>query len=360
MKPIRVLIIDDSLTMRKLIAASLRRDPAIEVVGEAADAIEGRQAIKALNPDVITLDVEMPKMNGLDFLEKIMRLRPMPVIMLSNMTTQGASASIEALAQGAFDCIAKPQTADDRTFNALIESVKSAAGARMQSGSNMRGRGADLDRTSVPEPQSYHSDGRIVAIGASTGGVEALITILSSFPADCPPTVITQHMPPVFTSSFAKRLDRLCAPRVSEATDETQLSPGHVLIAPGGPTHMEVVLRGGIRWCKLRQGDLVNGHRPSVDVLFASLATAVASNAVGVILTGMGRDGAQGLLSLRNAGAHTLGQDEGSSVVYGMPKAAWEVGAVQKQVPLNRIALEILSATNSKTNGQLRCRSSKV
>jgi len=359
MKPIRVLIIDDSLTMRKLIAASLRRDPAIEVVGEAADPIEGRQAIKALNPDVITLDVEMPKMNGLEFLEKIMRLRPMPVIMLSNMTTQGASASIEALAQGAFDCIAKPQTADDRTFTALIESVKSAAGARVQPVSSSR-RGLEVDRIPVSDNHSYQSDGRIVAIGASTGGVEALIAILSSFPADCPPTVVTQHMPPVFTSSFAKRLDRLCAPRVSEATDDTQLFPGQVLIAPGGSAHMEVVSRGGGRWCKLRQGDLVNGHRPSVDVLFASLAMAVTSHAVGVILTGMGRDGAQGLLSLRNAGAHTLGQDEGSSVVYGMPKAAWEVGAVQKQVPLNRIASEILSATNSKTNGQLRCRSSKV
>lgn len=358
MKPIRVLIIDDSLTMRKLIATALRRDPAIEVVGEAADPLEGRQAIKALNPDVVTLDVEMPKMNGLDFLEKIMRLRPMPVIMLSNMTTHGAAASIEALAHGAFDCIAKPASTSDHAFDALIDSVKSAAQARL--GPMSRSAPEPVETRTVGDSADYVPDGRILAIGASTGGVEALISILSRFPADCPPTVITQHMPAMFTSSFAKRLDRLCAPHVSEATDDEPILPGRVLLAPGGATHLEVVARGGSRWCRLRQGDLVNGHRPSVDVLFSSVAAAAPGHAVGVILTGMGRDGAEGLLTLRKAGAYTLGQDEGSSVVYGMPKAAWDIGAVAKQLPLNRIAAEILLATNAKANGQRRCRSSRI
>jgi two-component system chemotaxis response regulator CheB len=353
MRSIRVLVVDDSATMRSLISLVLRRDPMLEVVGEAGDPLEARQAIKALNPDVVTLDVEMPNMNGLEFLEKIMRLRPTPVIMVSNLTALGTSATIKALEIGAFDCIAKPSPGDEEIFDGLAAKVRAAAGARMRPAGSRRS--ALREKTAIeaaPKADSpYCPDRTVVAIGSSTGGVEALIAVLSVFPANCPPTVITQHMPATFTKSFAERLNRLCVPAVSEAVDGASLETGHVYLAPGGITHLEIVGSGTLR-CRLRQGDPVNGHRPSVDVLFASVAKAAGPHALGVILTGMGRDGAEGLLAMRRAGAKTLGQDEATSLVYGMPKAAFEIGAIEKQAPLNRIGTEILRVTSLEGEGR--------
>ena len=334
---IRVLIVDDSPTMRRLIATVLRHDPEIEVVGEAGDPLEAREAIKALNPDVLTLDVEMPNMNGLDFLEKIMRLRPMPVVMVSTLTVRGAEATLEALALGAIDCVAKPSTGGFESFQDLPTKVKTAARAKvrpLRSGSDA-GPQAALD---------HAPDGRVIAIGSSTGGVEALIAVLGRFPANCPATVITQHMPANFTKSFADRLDRLSAPHVEEARDGAPLEPGCIYIAPGGTCHLEVTGISKLR-CRVQPGDVVGGHRPCVDVLFRSVAKAVGRRAVGAILTGMGRDGADGLLAMRQAGARTVGQDEASCVVYGMPKAAFEVGAVERQVPLERMAAELLKSS---------------
>jgi len=334
---IRVLVVDDSATMRSLIATVLQRDPEIEVVGEAGDPLEAREAIKRLNPDVITLDVEMPNMNGIDFLEKIMRLRPMPVVMVSTLTVRGAEATVEALELGAIDCVAKPSTGGLEGFHDLPFKVKTAAKAKVRP---LRTPEAGVAK---PAPLEHTPDDRIIAIGSSTGGVEALITILSRFPVNCPPTVVTQHMPATFTKSFSERLDRLCAPKVAEAHDGAVLETGRIYIAPGGETHLEIGGSGALR-CRLSAGPAVNGHRPSVDVLFRSVAKVAGDRAVGAILTGMGRDGAEGLLAMRRAGARTIGQDESSSVVYGMPKVAFEIGAVERQAPLERISAELLKA----------------
>lgn len=333
MSPVRVLVVDDSLTMRGLISAALKSDPEIEVVGTAADPIEARAAIKALNPDVITLDVEMPNMNGLEFLEKIMRLRPMPVVMVSTLTAAGTDVTLAALEIGAVDAVAKPAVASVDAFHDLIGKVKTAGRSRV------RARG---DTPAAAEaPRAYHADpNQILAIGSSTGGVEALLTVLSGFPLDCPATVITQHMPATFTASFAARLDRVCAPTVTEAVDGAPLKPGYIYLAPGGATHLEV--SGGLTpRCRLIASDPVNGHRPSVDVMFDSVAR-LKRPMTGVILTGMGRDGAKGLLAMRQAGGRTLGQDEATCVVYGMPKAAHEIGAVERQLPLHRLSTAIL------------------
>jgi two-component system chemotaxis response regulator CheB len=339
---IRVLIVDDSATMRGLIGATLRRDPEIEVVGNAADPIQAREAIKALNPDVITLDVEMPNMNGLEFLEKLMRLRPTPVVMVSTLTVRGAEASLQALELGAVDCVAKPATGGAGAFDLLADKVKAAAQARPRA----------FQAPATPTARGpYAPDGRLLAIGSSTGGVEALMKLIEQFPANCPPTVITQHMPATFTKSFAQRMDRACEAQVSEAVDGDIIAPGRIYLAPGGEAHLSVEGVGQLR-CRLTHRDPVNGHRPSVDVLFGSVARIARARAVGVILTGMGRDGAAGLLAMREAGGATLGQDEASSVVYGMPKAAFEVGAVQRQLPLEKIASEILKLTNAKRPGE--------
>ena len=330
---VRVLVVDDSPTMRGLITAALRRDPEIEVVGTAADPLEARALIKELNPDVITLDVEMPNMNGLEFLEKIMRLRPMPVVMVSTLTQAGAEITLEALEMGAVDAVGKPGAGVTavEAFAELTTKVKTAARSRVRTRSPVNPADRRTDYKAAPD--------HILAIGASTGGVEALLTILSTFTADCPATVVTQHMPASFTGSFAARLDKASGATVSEAVDGAILKPGHVYIAPGGLTHLEV--SGAVPRCRLSQGDTVSGHRPSVDMLFGSVAR-LRRPMTGVILTGMGRDGARGLLEMRNAGAHTLGQDEASSVVYGMPRVAHEIGAVERQLPLSRLSSAIL------------------
>lgn len=343
--PARVLVVDDSPTMRGLITAVLSQDPDVSVIGQAGDAMEARAAIKQLNPDVVTLDIEMPNMNGLEFLEKIMKLRPMPVIMVSTMTHRGAEATLAALEIGAFDCVAKPQPGDARPFGELAEKVKAAARSQHRHSPVLQAPTA-----AVSPAADFRVGRKIVAIGSSTGGVEALIAVLQKFPRNCPPTVITQHMPPTFTKSFAERLNRLCAPVVEEATDGARLEIGKIYLAPGGDRHLQVA-NASAPCCRLVERPPVNGHRPSVDMLFDSVAELAGRNAVGVILTGMGRDGASGLLKMRHAGARTVGQNEKTCVVYGMPRVAYELGAVEHQLPLTSIGEEILKLTAARKEG---------
>jgi len=335
--PVRVLIVDDSAVMRQLLTTLLSSDPEIEVVGSAPDPIVARDRIKALNPDVVTLDVEMPRMDGLSFLRKIMTLRPTPVVMVSTLTQAGAEATLEALEIGAVDFIAKPSGDINEVFAGELQTkVKSAARTKV----GMRHAGAP--KTQSPRPaRARGSNDKIVVIGASTGGVEALKVVLMGLPSDCPPVLITQHMPPRFTAAFAERLNRECPMAVSEAVHDEVIEPGHVYIAPGSH-HLQLGRRNGRNVCLLSDGPPVSGHRPSVDVLFRSAAQAATAIAVGVILTGMGKDGAEGMLELRKAGVHTLGQDEQSSLIYGMPRAAFERGAVMKQFSLVRMSDAIL------------------
>ncbi|MGP7795784.1 protein-glutamate methylesterase/protein-glutamine glutaminase [Sphingomonas sp. CLY1604] len=331
---VRALVVDDSPTMRAMVAHSLSQDTEIEVVGTADGPHSAREMIKALNPDVITLDVEMPGMNGLDFLDKIMRLRPMPVVMLSTLTGRGADATIRALELGAFDCYEKPARAFGEGLGEdLARLVKAAARSRV------RARHAPA-APRAPANYTPRADA-MIAIGSSTGGVEALIELLSGFPANCPPTVIVQHMPESFVPTFAARLDRLSAPRVGVARAGTPLGSGQVLVAPGGSQHLEIT-GGTLRRCRLVADEKMSGHRPSVDRMFLSVARWAGASAVGAILTGMGADGALGLKSMKEAGAMTIGQDEDSCVVYGMPAAAKQIGAVTAQLPLSRIAARLL------------------
>ena len=350
MSPARVLVVDDSATMRGMISAVLNSDPEVSVVGQCSDALQARAAIKELNPDVVTLDIEMPNMSGLEFLEKIMTLRPMPVIMVSSLTQRGAEATIAALEIGAFDCIGKPVPGDTQPFRELIEKVKAAAKSASRYQYARKPVAPSVPAANANAAAEYRVGRKVVAIGSSTGGVEALIEVLKKFPANCPPTVITQHMPATFTRSFAERLNRLCTPQVQEATDGARLEIGRIYLAPGGDRHLTVV-NPHAPCCRLVDKPPVNGHRPSVDVLFDSVAELAGRNAVGVILTGMGRDGASGLLKMRHAGARTVGQNEKSCVVYGMPRVAFELGAVETQLPLNGIGEEILKLTAARKEG---------
>ena len=341
--PVRVLIVDDSAVVRQLLSTLLSADPEIEVVGTAPDPHIARERIKALNPDVITLDVEMPHMDGVTFLRKIMTLRPTPVIMISTLTQAGAEITLEALEIGAVDFIAKP-TSDMANAMAglaleLQTKVKGAARARV----GVRRAPATPPVPRVQRPRSQASSGKIVFIGASTGGVEALKVVLMGLPPDCPPTLITQHMPPRFTSAFAERLNRECPMTVSQAVHDEVIEPGHVYIAPGSH-HLEIQRHGGRNICRLSDAPPVSGHRPSVDVLFRSAARTVGKSAVGVILTGMGKDGAEGMLEMRQAGAATLGQNEETSLIYGMPRVAFERGGVMRQHALAHISDAILDA----------------
>lgn len=335
--PVRVLIVDDSPSMRATLNHILSADPDIEVVGLAPEPNAARAMIKDLNPDVLTLDIEMPGMDGLSFLERIMRLRPMPVVMCSTLTARGAAATIEALRLGAVDCIAKPtgnplEIARDAAL--LCVTVKAAAR------STVRRAPDQMALVKSVTPGSLRDV--VIAVGASTGGVEALFSILSALPADCPPILVVQHMPAAFTSGFASRLDKECAMRVVEAVDGMPVAPGTVYIAPGGHTHMELV--GGVHGrVKLRATEPCGGHRPSVDVLFRSVSE-VGPAAVGVMLTGMGSDGAEGLFAMRTAGARTLGQSRETCVVYGMPRAAFALGAIDREVPLSAMPEAILGA----------------
>ncbi|WP_010219725.1 protein-glutamate methylesterase/protein-glutamine glutaminase [Sphingomonas sp. PAMC 26621] len=335
--PVRVLIVDDSASMRAVLKRTLSADPDIEVVGVAPEPDVARAMIKELNPHVITLDIEMPGMDGLSFLERIMRLRPMPVVMCSTLTARGAEATIEALRLGAVDCIAKPTGNPLDIANSSVQlcaTVKSAARSTVR-------RTPEISAPLKPLPPGALRD-VVVAIGASTGGVEALFLVLKALPIDCPPVLIVQHMPAAFTPGFAARLNSECALRVVEAQDGTPIEAGTVYIAPGGQTHME--LAGGLHGrIKLRATPPHGGHRPAVDVLFESVAP-LGSAAVGVMLTGMGSDGAAGLLAMRRAGARTLGQSQETCVVYGMPRAAFALGAVEREVALTAMPGAILGA----------------
>lgn len=339
MRQIRVLIVDDSALVRQMLGQLMETDPSISVVGAAPDPLIAREMIKSLNPDVVTLDIEMPRMDGLAFLDKIMRLRPMPVVMISSLTQKGADVALRALEMGAVDYVGKPTIGLVDGFaalrNEIVEKVKVAARA------NIRSRSNDQPAARPAASINYSSTEKLIAVGASTGGVEALQALLTAFPPDAPAILVTQHMPATFTEIFARRLDQLCAVSVTQAQDGERILPGHVYIAPGG-LHLELARSGANYVCRVHDGAPVSGHRPSVDVLFQSVAKMAGSNSVGVILTGMGRDGASGLLEMRRAGASTIGQDEATCVVYGMPKAAFDLGAVEIELPIGRIPEQIL------------------
>jgi two-component system chemotaxis response regulator CheB len=340
-KRIRVLVVDDSALMRQVISSLLARDPAIEVVGTASDPYVARDKILALRPDVLTLDVEMPRMDGLAFLEKLMRGHAMPVVMVSSLTETGCETTLRALELGAVDFVTKPKV-DLRerigdVAQEIIDKVKAAASARVRQATPR----PHAPQAGAPRPRpalaGFRTTQQILAIGASTGGTEALREFLTALPPDAPGVVVVQHMPEHFTRAFADRMDTLCTVRVKEAEDGDRLLAGHVIIAPGNH-HMRLVRDGATYRVRLSQDPPVNRHRPSVDVLFESCAGAAGRNAVGVIMTGMGDDGARGLLAMRHAGARTLGQDEATCVVYGMPKVAAEMGAVEQALPLARLA----------------------
>jgi len=337
-RTIKVVVVDDSALMRQMLTSVLQSDSDIEVVGAAPDALTARQMIKDLNPDLITLDVEMPGMDGLTFLEKIMKLRPMPVIMVSSLTRKGAQTTIKALEHGAVDFVPKPSGSAQQGLSELrshlVSKVRAAASA------NVTGKKQECQQPTFAGILGRRCDTELIAIGSSTGGVVAVQSLLTALPEQSPPIVIAQHMPPSFTKSFAARLDQNCHLSVVEASDGERIEPGHVYVAPGDH-HLEVYRRQHGLVCHLQDGSPVSGHRPSVDVLFQSVAQQIGKNAIGIILTGMGRDGADGLLSMRQAGAPTLGQSETSCVVYGMPRAAKEIGAVVAELPLEGITKEI-------------------
>jgi two-component system chemotaxis response regulator CheB len=345
-KPVRVLIVDDSAVIRQLLSMLLAEDPEIEVVGTAGDPLIARDRIKALNPDVVTLDVEMPNMDGVTFLRKIMSLRPMPVLMVSTLTQAGAETTLEALEIGAVDFVAKPVTDIGNGLTEIAAELKAKVKAAARARVGVRHAPPPM-RAPRLRQSAGHAD-RIIAIGASTGGVEALKKVLMNLPAICPPIVVTQHMPPRFTAAFAERLNRECPMRVSEAVQNEPIEANHVYIAPGS-FHLEIARAGGHYRCSLNEGPAVSGHRPSVDVLFNSVARVAGKAAIGVILTGMGKDGADGLTAMRQSGAITLGQDEASSLVYGMPRVAFERGAVMRQHSLSNMADAILDACDADT-----------
>lgn len=332
---IRVLIVDDSPTMRALLSEMLRAEADIEVVGTAVDAHDARAQIRALDPDVVTLDIEMPGMSGLDFLERLMRLRPTPVVVVSGLTQHGAETTAHALEMGAVDCYAKPSGRPGALLASdggrLAEAVRAAAGTNA--------RAVDTSRAApAVAPVQPRRDLDLVAIGSSTGGVEALHILLSEFPADCPPTLIVQHINGHFAHAVARRLNDCSAPQVQIAEPDLKLRRGCVYLAPGNDRHLTVRESKGELFARMRPGDLVTGHRPSVDMLFLSAAEAVGPRGVGILLTGMGCDGAQGLLAMKRAGALTIAQDEASCTVFGMPRAAISLGAADHVAAINQIA----------------------
>jgi two-component system, chemotaxis family, protein-glutamate methylesterase/glutaminase len=350
---IKVLVVDDSALVRKLLSVMLDRAPGIEVVGTANDPYAARDKIKRLNPDVITLDIEMPRMDGLTFLENLMRLRPMPVVMVSSLTQRGADVTLRSLELGAVDFVAKPRIDIAGTLqdyeDELVAKVRAAAGVRVvpRFAPKTRRPADDRHSTSAVLPAlktqaMLRTSERVVAVGASTGGTEAIRQLLSEMPADAPAMVISQHIPAAFSKAFAERMNRCSAMAVCEAQDRQQILPGHVYIAPGD-RHL-LVERDGARYlCRLSDGPHVNRHRPSVDVMFRSVAQHVGPNAVGVLLTGMGDDGARGLKEMTERGAGTIAQDEASSVVWGMPGTAVRMGAATHVLPLQDIAEQVLS-----------------
>ncbi|MEA1084971.1 MAG: chemotaxis response regulator protein-glutamate methylesterase [Sphingomonas sp.] len=352
-KPVRVLIIDDSASVRQAMTRILSADPEIEVIAAAADPFAAARYIQAEVPDVITLDVEMPRMDGITFLRRMMAQCPTPVVMCSSLVEEGSETLLQALEAGAVDVILKPRVgiADHlvETHLHICETVKGAAkarlGRRQPAGTAPQQR---LTADAVLPPPSGRAMSRttemVVCIGASTGGTEALREVLTALPANSPAIVVVQHMPESFTRAFARRLDGMCEVDVKEAEDGDTVMRGRVLIAPGGLRHMMLERQGARYVAAVREGPLVSRHRPSVDVLFRSAARNAGSNAVGIIMTGMGDDGARGLLEMKEAGARTLAQDEATSIVFGMPKEAIARGAADRVVPLGAIARELLLA----------------
>jgi len=344
--PLKVLIVDDSALMRQLLTQIIGSDPELTVVGTACDPYVAREKIKALNPDVLTLDIEMPRMDGLTFLEKLMRGHPMPVIMVSSLTSKGADTTLRALSLGAIDYVSKPKidvsNGTIEQAEVIIAKVKAAAKARVRK---------PTAATALPTPSGgnayrFSATHKVVAIGASTGGTEALKELLSPLPADFPGIVIVQHMPEAFTRQFAERLDSLCKIRVKEAQDGDRILPGHALLAPGGH-HMAVVRNCTEYAVHVYRGERVNRHLLSVDVLFSSCARNMGKNALGVLLTGMGADGAKGMLEMKQADSFNIAQDESTCVVFGMPREAILLNAVDQVLPLDRIPNALLQRLGS-------------
>jgi two-component system chemotaxis response regulator CheB len=349
---IKVLVIDDSALIRGVMKEIINRENDMECVGAASDPLVAREMIRNLNPDVLTLDVEMPKMDGLDFLERLMRLRPMPVLMISSLTEGGSEVTFRALELGAVDFVSKPKLDIARGMEEsaieITDKIRAAAQARIRKAfiAPFVQEKFSADAILPSTTRRFSSTEKLIAIGASTGGTEAIKEVLTNLPADAPGVLVAQHMPEHFTKSFADRLNNLCKISVKEAEHNERILPGHAYIAPG---HSHLLLRrsGAHYIAELNQGPLVNRHRPSVDVLFRSVANVAGANALGIILTGMGKDGVQGLLEMKQAGSHTIAQDEASCVVFGMPKEAIAAGSVREVLPLQNIArrtLEYLSA----------------
>ncbi len=357
MKKIKVLVIDDSALVRQMLSDILNKDKAVEVIGTASDPLVAREKIKKLQPDVLTLDVEMPNMDGITFLSNLMRLRPMPVVMVSTLTGKGADITLEALELGAVDFVTKPKLDFANTIEAyseeLVGKVKIAAVAKIRSRDTKKSATQILGNIAPKHDASaiigrnagisnFKTTDTIIAIGASTGGTEAIREVLEVLPPDTPGTVIAQHIPEGFSTSFSNRMDKLCAMKVYEAKDGQQVLPGHVYIAPGSQ-HL-LIERSGARYiCRLNDGPPVNRHKPSVDVLFRSVANHAGKNAIGAILTGMGDDGAKGLKEMQEHGAATIAQDEKTSVVWGMPGEAVKQGGVDQILPLTKIPQELLN-----------------
>lgn len=340
MQRIKVLIVEDSIVFRELLVQNLNKDSAIQVVATARDPFEARDKILAYKPDVMTLDVELPRMNGIEFLRKLMPQYPLPVVVISSLSDK----VFDAMSAGAVDFVAKPAVSsrmqlEDFIKNELLVKIKIASTAKI---SNIKKSALAQEQQSLSVKNNNH----LVAIGASTGGTEAICSVVKDYGTDIPGIVCVQHMPPGFTQMYAKRLNDQCRIQVKEAETGDRVLPGHMLIAPGGDRHMRLVKVNGGYQVEVKAGPKVNGHCPSVDVLFESVAKVARSDAVGIILTGMGGDGAKGLLAMRKAGARTIGQDESTCVVYGMPKVAYDLGAVQYQEKLSDIAGRTYSILN--------------
>lgn len=344
--PISVLVVDDSALIRALLSEIINDEPGLELVGAAPNAYVARDMVNEFAPDVITLDIEMPKVNGLTFLDGLMKARPTPVLMISTLTEQGADVTLQALELGAIDYIPKPKIGIKEGIedysDQIIHKIKGVAAAKIRPQTSVKPR--------TGAPVNIDSTEKIIAIGASTGGTEAIKTFLLQLPANCPAVVITQHMPPGFTRSFANRLDSLCSIRVKEAQDGERILPGHAYLAPGD-FHLSVQRSGADYIVKLSDGERVSGHKPSVDVMFDSLAQSAALNTIAVLMTGMGKDGAKGMLNLFNTGALTMAQDEATSVVYGMPKEAVKLGAVNLVRGLECLAPTVLDELQAMKAG---------
>ena len=351
---IRVLIVDDSRMIRDVLTDILKEQSDIEVVGAAADAFQARDMIKELDPDVITLDVEMPKMNGLEFLDKLMRAKPMPVVMISAATERGSEVTFRALELGAVDFVTKPklneQTPDDYG-DQIAEKIRAAKSARLKPPRRANPEDTVTNMQAVvpkrPVPRGIKTSDKLIAVGASTGGTEAIREFLLGMPQDCPGIVIVQHMPENFTRMFAERLNGLCQIEVKEAEHNDPIMPGHAYIAPGGK-HLWVKRDEGQLLCKLSTEPPMNLHRPSVDFLFLSCAKFLGADAIGVIMTGMGKDGAKGMLEMKNKGAWNIAQDEASSVIFGMPREAIELDAVHEVAPLSKLRDKALARVGKK------------